>query len=180
MMNASTIRFVLLCACVSRVTCCPQCVAIPDSKLQRGNKYNGIPLFIEEGVTLTLEHERHANEFTRLLVALASKVYGIATSTLHVYLDKNGSNIGFNKGSSVFCNLRYYIQVHGKKMANAPPGLGQAFSRDAAHFWFVVLAHELAHNAQDGHNALHEEMMEALIAKHLQKFLVFCNGTTLF
>ena len=56
---------------------------------------------------------------------------------------------------SIFFSLRYHVQ-HVLQNEACP-----------LSFWFVVIAHELAHNRESGHNKRHEALMEALIVHFL-------------
>lgn len=88
--------------------------------------------------------------FERLLRDVAA-VYGLAADVLHMYYDEAGPTIAFNSGGSIFCNLRFFLQLHAAAASAAQP---QA-RVDAAVWWWVVLAHELAHNLEPIHNARH-------------------------
>jgi hypothetical protein len=51
-------------------------------------------------------------------------VYGLETRALHIFWDGKGGTIAFNKGGSVFCNLRFFEQLHLHKMKGE--GRGEA------------------------------------------------------
>ena len=79
-------------------------------------------------------------------------VYGLAPRALHIFCDGKGGTIAFNSGGSIFCNLRFFEQLHSAKMAAGAGGEGRA---EATTWWWVVVAHELAHNLVGVHNSEH-------------------------
>ncbi|KAG6038673.1 hypothetical protein E4U41_003908 [Claviceps citrina] len=81
------------------------------------------------------------NAFAGLLVDVGA-IYSLAPAVLHIFYDESGGTIAFNTGGSIFCNLRFFLQLHAAGVS-AGGGLGRA---EAATWWWVVLAHELAHN----------------------------------
>lgn len=84
--------------------------------------------------------------FTGLLGELA-EVYALDPNALHIYYDEQGETIAFNRAGSVFCNIRFFLQ------------LGQwdkeRYTGAAMSYWFVILAHELAHNLRSDHGSEH-------------------------
>jgi hypothetical protein len=77
-------------------------------------------------------------------------VYGLSERALHIFYDEKGGTIAFNSNGSVFCNLRFWEQLH---FAGVKAG-GEA-RVEAATWWWVVVAHELAHNLVGPHGAQH-------------------------
>jgi hypothetical protein len=89
--------------------------------------------------------------FSAILLQCA-EVYAVARSTLHIFYDESGSTIAFNSQGSLFCNYRFFEQLHLKAIEED----GGADKRaEALVYWFVVLAHELAHNLVGDHSAEH-------------------------
>ena len=77
-------------------------------------------------------------------------VYGLSERVLHIFYDEHGGTIAFNQGGSVFCNLRFWEQLHGKEASQR--GEGRV---EAVVWWWVVVAHELAHNLVGVHGSEH-------------------------
>jgi hypothetical protein len=77
-------------------------------------------------------------------------VYGMGERALHIFYDETGGTIAFNMGGSVFCNLRWWEQLHGQGRGEV--GEGRV---EAATWWWVVIAHELAHNLVKVHGSEH-------------------------
>jgi hypothetical protein len=117
---------------------------------------NGMKVFIAKDVTANFglvlsENGRSINAFAGILDELAN-VYSLSRNALHIFYDVSGSTIAFNSGGSIFCNLRFFMQLHAKRLGASPSGEAKA---EAATWWWVVLAHELAHNLVSLHNAEH-------------------------
>lgn len=91
------------------------------------------------------------NTFASIL-AEVGQVYSLSRNVLHIFYDEAGSAIAFNTGGSLFCNFRFFLQLHAANLEGPRPGEGKA---EAATWWWVVLAHELAHNLVTVHNSEH-------------------------
>ncbi|KAF3063881.1 putative hatpase c domain-containing protein [Daldinia childiae] len=104
------------------------------------------------------------NSFASIL-ADVSDVYSINRSSLHIFYDEEGGTIAFNRDGSIFCNLRFFIQLHVENMS----GQGKAA---ASVWWWVVLAHELAHNLVQMHNADHSYYTESFIQQYFPVMMV--------
>ncbi|KHO00285.1 Neutral zinc metallopeptidase [Metarhizium album ARSEF 1941] len=104
------------------------------------------------------------NSFSSLLVEIGS-VYSLSPSVLHIFYDESGGTIAFNTGGSIFCNFRFFLQLHS---AHVQSGSGKA---EAATWWWVVLAHELAHNLVSPHNSDHSYYTESFIQQYMAKMV---------
>lgn len=111
-----------------------------------------------------------AAEFAELLVStLAISVFRLpldVAKNLSIFWE-DGRTIAFNKGGSLFFNLKYYMQQREAQ--------GKARSVDhatLADYWFVVMAHELAHNIANGHGKEHESVMETLLQSFMRNHVV--------
>ena len=87
------------------------------------------------------------NDFASVLVDCA-QVFALPLSSLHIFYDDHGGNIAFNRQGSLFFNYRYFENLH-------LPQVQQGRRHDALIYWWVVLAHELAHNLVDDHSSNH-------------------------
>ena len=90
-------------------------------------------------------------EFESILKEIGG-IYGIPSRTLHIFYDERGGTIAFNSNGSIFCNLRWFNQIHAASIQGSEPARARA---EAATWWWVVVAHELAHNIVDLHNSEH-------------------------
>ncbi|GAW19014.1 hypothetical protein ANO14919_084980 [Xylariales sp. No.14919] len=131
---------------------------------------NGMRVFVSSNIpndqTATFLSSNHAaiNSFAALLKDVGD-VYQIPRNVLHIFYDESGSTIAFNRDGSIFCNLRFYIQLH----ADQRSGEDRA---SAAVWWWVVLAHELAHNIIQPHNADHSYYTESFIQQYFPKMML--------
>ena len=90
------------------------------------------------------------NSFAVLLHEVAD-VFALPRKAIHIFYDESGGTIAFNSNGSIFCNFRFFAQIHQNKMASGT-GEGRV---EAAAYWWIVLAHELAHNLVKEHNSEH-------------------------
>ncbi|TGJ81972.1 hypothetical protein E0Z10_g6780 [Xylaria hypoxylon] len=131
---------------------------------------NGMRVFVSSNIphlqTGTFLSSNHAaiNSFAALLKDVGD-VYQIPRNVLHIFYDESGSTIAFNRDGSIFCNLRFYIQLHSDQRT----GEDRA---SAAVWWWVVLAHELAHNIIQPHNADHSYYTESFIQQYFPKMMM--------
>ncbi|CAJ2508239.1 Uu.00g094250.m01.CDS01 [Anthostomella pinea] len=131
---------------------------------------NGIRVFVSNAVTnfdagLFLSSNHGAiNAFASLLKEVGD-VYAIKKSALHIFYDESGGTIAFNRDGSIFGNLRFYLQLHAEQTT----GDGKAA---ASVWWWVVLAHELAHNIIKPHNSDHSYYTESFIQQYFQKMML--------
>lgn len=117
---------------------------------------NGTKVYITKGMKLSPEDFLSANTaalnaFASLLAEIGS-VYSLAPGVLHIFHDEAGGTIAFNTGGSIFCNLRFFLQLHAAQLQAEPHAQAKV---DAAIWWWVVVAHELAHNLVSAHNSDH-------------------------
>ncbi|KAM0523053.1 hypothetical protein ACHAPE_001545 [Trichoderma viride] len=106
------------------------------------------------------------NSFASLLVEVGA-VYSLAPKVLHIFYDEAGGTIAFNTGGSIFCNLRFFLQLHAAQV-DVPNGAGKA---EAGTWWWVVMAHELAHNLVTTHNSDHSYYTESFIQQYMGKMM---------
>ncbi|KAF4120552.1 Protein of unknown function (DUF3684) [Geosmithia morbida] len=97
------------------------------------------------------------------------EIYSLSRDVLHIYYDETGGSIAFNKGGSLFFNLRFYLQLHAQHVEGSRPREGRA---EAATWWWVVFAHELAHNLVTTHNSDHSYYTESFIQEYFSKMMV--------
>ncbi|KAH8888745.1 hypothetical protein GQ53DRAFT_230003 [Thozetella sp. PMI_491] len=96
-------------------------------------------------------------------------IYGLNPCAVHIFYDEKGGTIAFNSNGSVFCNLRFFIQLHSTGMKSGS-GANQA-RVEAATWWWVVMAHELAHNLVKPHNSDHSYYTESFIQQYFPKMM---------
>ncbi|KAJ7072465.1 hypothetical protein C8F01DRAFT_1104075 [Mycena amicta] len=108
-----------------------------------------IKVFVSQEVpdphTLMSSKSEQLRRFAPLMHGLA-QVYSLPLTSLHMFYDLDGGLIAFNRGGSIFFNLRYYEAWH-----DADVKAGQ--TRVAYTSWYFTLAHEIAHNLVQPHNS---------------------------
>jgi len=82
-------------------------------------------------------------------------VFGIKPGVLNIFCDVEGPTIAFNRGGTIFLNLRFYLALHDDKVRNGLLG-------EAIISVYHSLAHELAHNLVSDHNSQHEYWVSAI------------------
>ncbi|KAL2760855.1 hypothetical protein ACRALDRAFT_1045993 [Sodiomyces alcalophilus JCM 7366] len=112
-------------------------------------------------------HTGAINAFAALLVEVGS-VYSLSPRALHMFYDETGGTIAFNSNGSIFCNLRFFLQLHANKLVGPRQGEARA---EVAVWWWVVLAHELAHNLVEPHNSDHSYYTESFIQQYFGKMM---------
>jgi len=115
----------------------------------------GMRVFISKKVSVDTKEFLAANisaigQFESVLREVGS-IYGLSTKALHIFYDEHGGTIAFNSSGSIFCNLRFYNQLHAARIKSA----GASGRVEAVTWWWVVIAHELAHNLVQPHNSEH-------------------------
>ena len=98
----------------------------------------------------TLAHNRAALErLIELVYRPVGAIFGVNPQSMHVFCDTQGPSIAFNRGGSIFLNLRYYLAWHDADVQ------ANRLVNPLISVYFSV-AHELAHNLVLAHNSEHE------------------------
>ncbi|KAM7208769.1 heat shock cognate 90 kDa protein [Naviculisporaceae sp. PSN 640] len=106
--------------------------------------------------------------FERLLRDVG-EIYGLSAKSMHIFYDESGHTIAFNMSGSIFCNLRYFQQLHWESLRRGGSYLDARVK--ATTWWWVVVAHELAHNLMGPHNAEHSYYTECFIQEYFGKMM---------
>ena len=102
--------------------------------------------------------------FSQLLKELTA-TFSMELSTMHIFYDHTGSTIAFNLNGSVFCNVRFFLQLHANR-----EGLGErGWDAEAVRYWFVTVCHELAHNLVKDHSANHSFYTESFVVQYMER-----------
>ena len=118
---------------------------------------NGMKVYISKDMKMSPANFLSANtsainSFGALLVEIGG-IFSLSPKVLHIFYDESGGTIAFNTNGSIFCNFRFFLQLHAARLQTEQQ-TGQARA-DAATWWWVVMAHELAHNLVSPHNSDH-------------------------
>ncbi len=106
------------------------------------------------------QHSSGLTSFANLLKALA-EVFSLDPRTLNIFFETSGKTIGFNRNGSIFCNYRYFEQLHERNMGTAVDAYADGFV-----YWWVILCHELAHNLVGDHSSDHSYYTEGFVAQY--------------
>jgi hypothetical protein len=109
--------------------------------------------------------QRHASGLTTFAHMLNSigEVFSLDPRTLNIFFETSGKTIGFNRNGSIFCNYRYFEQLHERGIEHASSG--DAYT-EAFVYWWVILCHELAHNLVGDHSSDHSYYTEGFVAQY--------------
>jgi hypothetical protein len=114
---------------------------------------NGTRIFVSKTLSIPTtaflaSNSSSLNAFAVLLHEIAD-VYNLPRKAVHVYFDESGGTIAFNSAGSIFCNFRFWQQLHERKVESEEGRV------EAGSYWWIVVAHELAHNLVKEHSAEH-------------------------
>ncbi|KAK4179518.1 hypothetical protein QBC36DRAFT_72684 [Triangularia setosa] len=102
-----------------------------------------------------------------LLLGDCGEIYCLPAKAIHIFYDETGGTIAFNANGSIFCNLRFFNQLHRVQGAGVnSKGLAGQKRVEATTWWWVVLAHELAHNLVKQHDSEHSYYTESFIQQY--------------
>ncbi|KAK5676920.1 hypothetical protein LTS10_010684 [Elasticomyces elasticus] len=145
------------------------CDSKPGHDLIHITDLNGMKLFLSRGrdsSAFLQAHREALAQFTYILAETAS-IFALAPSNLNIFHDEQGASIAFNSNGSIFCNLRYFEQLHMHAMSAAEGRV------EAGAYWWITLCHELAHNLVSDHSSQHSYYTESMIAQYFRPMLVW-------
>ncbi|RFU32230.1 hypothetical protein B7463_g4136, partial [Scytalidium lignicola] len=132
---------------------------------------NGMRIFVSKALSTPSSSFLTANVAAlnsfAILIQEVGDVYSLARKALHIFYDERGPTIAFNSNGSIFCNFRFFQQLHQKKLESGIPG-GRV---EAGSYWWIVIAHELAHNLVKEHSSEHSFYTEMLVANYFSKMM---------
>jgi hypothetical protein len=134
---------------------------------------NGIRVFSARGApdseSFLRLHPHVVEAFSQVLGRLCG-VYGLSPSTVAIFHDARGGTIAFNANRALHFNVRFYHSLHfdGRD--------GGSSSADCHCYWFVTMAHELAHHMVSAHNKEHGFYTESYVTMYLPKLVAVLNG----
>ncbi|CAK4029887.1 Hypothetical predicted protein [Lecanosticta acicola] len=103
-------------------------------------------------------------EFVVVLGEVAN-VFELPPQTINVFHDDSGPAIAFNSNGSLFCNLRYFMQLHSAQMSTSEGKV------EAMAYWWITLCHELAHNLVSQHDQQHSYYTESFAAHYFRRMV---------
>ncbi|KAI7173495.1 hypothetical protein KC324_g10479, partial [Hortaea werneckii] len=113
------------------------------------------------------QHSTALSHFANLLTSLSTSIFSphLSPQTLNIFYDDAGSSIAFNTNGSLFCNLRFYLQLHHL------PTPSPEVRVEAGAYWWITLCHELAHNLVGEHSAQHSYYTESFVAHYFRRMV---------
>ncbi|KAK7739828.1 hypothetical protein SLS62_011197 [Diatrype stigma] len=139
---------------------------------------NGMRVFVSrtDGIDIAqflASHHRAINAFAALIRDIGVDIYAVRPAALHLFYNTSGSTVAFNRDGSLFCNFRFFLQLHAQHFsASADGAQGHGLQlqlqkrAEAAVWWWVVLAHELSHNIVKPHNSQHSFYTESFVQQY--------------
>jgi len=121
--------------------------------------------------TFYADHQRAIASFATLLVNCAT-IFDLPVSTVNIFADQQGSTIAFNRNGSIFCNLRYFEQLHAGSMDSSDG------SMEAMAYWWITLCHELAHNLVGDHGPQHSYYSESFAHQYFPRMVWWATHRT--
>ena len=145
------------------------CDARPGHNISyNGHKIAGIKIFLSRSAQSDqsfFNNNQAALEPFGQIIVDCGQIFNLPLECLHIFYDEEGKTVAFNRQGSLFCNLRFFKELHFESI-NDPrgPNSGNVGERvDTAQcpmsraliYWFVVFGHELAHNIVSDHSSAH-------------------------
>ncbi|KAI8915690.1 hypothetical protein EDD86DRAFT_185483 [Gorgonomyces haynaldii] len=146
-----------------------ECRVMKDNDLIKKTDIQGIPFYIDresipEGNQLLDRNRNILNRFAQVLDFL-SRVYNLPKRAVHMYFDKSGGTIAFNRARALFFNVRFYQELH---YTQELPGTFTAGETPSCYYyWFMTFAHELGHHFEPNHNHHHEHWMSSFAENYM-------------
>ncbi len=130
----------------------------------------GFPLLVAPGAVTNPGVLAAAEVLAAVARPLCARVFKIPLRALTLFVDVDNGAVAFNSGGKVALNVRYLAQAQLLLPFGAavPPGKRAGAARCGPEallsFWFMTLAHELAHNGSGPHNADFAHDMQTIAA----------------
>ena len=148
------------------------CEAIDGQSLQpfpgpngTGKARNGIRVFSsgrDPTSQVLLQNVELVESFAFVLENL-SKVFGVRLESIAIFNEAGGRSIAFNSNRALHFNIRFFHALHFLP--------GKPFSRGCYSYWYITMAHELAHNLVSGHNKEHGFYTESFATRYLPRLV---------
>jgi len=124
-----------------------QCSTKPKFNLNHACNINNIPILIDNSKQIDVaKFKNTAEEMSQMLLNL-SDVFGVSRDSIVIYLGE-ASEAAFNSNNMIHFNLLFYNSLHHNyKDVNS------------WIYWFIVYAHQLAHNVFPEHSPQHDMVM---------------------
>lgn len=136
---------------------------------------NGIKLYLSRShpdPNAFLQNYKDSLATFVLVLSEVANVFELSPQMINVFHDEQGAAIAFNSNGSLFCNLRYFLQLHMAQMGS-PEGKVEAMA-----YWWITLCHELAHNLVKQHDSQHSFYTESFVAHYFRRMVWLASRIT--
>ncbi|GAA99452.1 hypothetical protein E5Q_06151 [Mixia osmundae IAM 14324] len=134
----------------------------------------GLRFFVSQAVlqpsNIINEHGDALVRFINMIVKPIGRVFSVDPRSLHVFYDLGGPLIAFNRGGSIYLNLRFYLSWHDQQVIAGD-------LTEALISCFFTVSHELAHNISLAHDAQFSFYASAISEQYLSRFMASLNVT---
>ncbi|KAK2764928.1 hypothetical protein FQN54_008625 [Arachnomyces sp. PD_36] len=114
------------------------------------------------------QHE-HAFKMFGSVLNLCAEVFALRTDCVSIFHDPEAKTIAFNSKGSIFCNYRFFQELHEAKLL-----ADEKDKSDAIVYWWVIFCHELAHNLVGDHGSNHSYYSEGFVTQYFPKVAQLC------
>lgn len=143
-----------------------------------GTTSAGLRVFAASGAmspSFLSDNQAGLDAFSTIILACAS-IFNMPKESLHIYYDNSGNTIAFNAQGSIFCNYRFFAQLHLRGMMLHDHAQLSHARTQALVYWWVTLCHELAHNLVSDHSAQHSYYTEQFVAQYFPAVVSLAAG----
>ncbi|PKI83429.1 hypothetical protein MVES_002504 [Malassezia vespertilionis] len=138
-----------------------------NTNLRLAGRVSGMSVYVSAELDAGQTLNTHMEALYRLIDLVYRPIgtlFGVDQRCLSVFYDTKGPSIAFNRGGSIFLNLRYYLAWHD---ANVQHG---RLTEPLISVYFSM-AHELAHNLVAEHNSEHEFYFSSIAEQHVLRLV---------
>ncbi|KAI6030017.1 hypothetical protein EDC04DRAFT_2714958 [Pisolithus marmoratus] len=103
--------------------------------------------------------------FSGVLLNLA-QMFGLDPTRLHIFWQSDDTELmGFNRNHVIYLNLAHFKDRHLGKLSGDDNGKADVYGA-----WFLIIAHEIAHNKAFWHDEDHELLFTTLVQTRFTPF----------
>ncbi|KAI6016706.1 hypothetical protein EDC04DRAFT_2747687 [Pisolithus marmoratus] len=123
----------------------------------------GMAVFKTSGSSDPVSEELEA--FSGVLLNLA-QMFGLDPTRLHIFWQSDDTELmGFNRNHVIYLNLAHFKDRHLGKLSGDDNGKADVYGA-----WFLIIAHEIAHNKAFWHDEDHELLFTTLVQTRFTPF----------
>eukprot|EP01112_Ceratiomyxa_fruticulosa_P019962 TRINITY_DN6667_c0_g1_i1.p1 TRINITY_DN6667_c0_g1~~TRINITY_DN6667_c0_g1_i1.p1 ORF type:complete len:268 (+),score=73.52 TRINITY_DN6667_c0_g1_i1:1140-1943(+) len=155
--------------------------SIPVSSCEHKPSQNLTITKYEDGIPVYEESENSSQKilsslvepsklFAKMIKKISTNVFGVSADKLALYINTqhrentSKASVAFNIGGRLYFNLAFFSDVHFPKIK-----YGKRNLREAAFYWYITIAHEIAHNIESNHNQKHSYITQELESKYFSR-----------